>query len=353
MRKTIIPMLLVAVALAASAQETPRQSWVKLARQYDDTFFGTHEAARIADNVLRQQRASGGWPKNVYMPEADQPPTADTYDSTIDNDATTTEIRFLARLHGATGEARYAEAALRGIAYLLAMQYGNGGFPQFWPQPKGYHAHITYNDNAMVNVLQLLRQVAERQRPYAFVPDSVAQRAAEAFGRGIQCILDTQVRQEGQRTVWCAQHDGQTLLPAAARAYELASLSGQESVGITLLLMSLPHPTDSVIAAVEGAVQWFRRTRITGLTKEYFTDSEGRRDYRMAPCPQDDYPCPPLWARFYTLEDNRPFFCDRDGVPRYNLSEIGHERRNGYSWYGSQPQKVLSRYAEWRESITR
>lgn len=29
----------------------------------------------------------------------------------------------------------------------------------------------------------------------------------------------------------------------------------------------------------------------------------------MVPCED----CPTLWARFYELETNRPFFCDRDG----------------------------------------
>jgi len=42
----------------------------------------------------------------------------------------------------------------------------------------------------------------------------------------------------------------------------------------------------------------------------------------MVPCTD----CPPLWARFYTLEDNRPFFSDRDGVKKFDISEIGHER---------------------------
>lgn len=66
----------------------------------------------------------------------------------------------------------------------------------------------------------------------------------------------------------------------------------------------------------------------------------------MAP-KQGDTPCPPLWARFYTIDGNRPFFCDRDGVMRFDLSEIGYERRNGYRWYNSDGMKVLKRYESW------
>lgn len=78
--------------------------------------------------------------------------------------------------------------------------------------------------------------------------------------------------------------------------------------------MSIPAPSPEIIASVEAAVEWFKANKITGIMREDFTNSDGKKDYRMVPCPQDDYPCPTLWARFYTLEDNRPFFCDRDGV---------------------------------------
>ena len=43
---------------------------------------------------------------------------------------------------------------------------------------------------------------------------------------------------------------------------------------------------------------------------------------------------PGLWARFYEIGTNRPIFCDRDGVAKHDLSEIGYERRNGYACYG-------------------
>ena len=51
----------------------------------------------------------------------------------------------------------------------------------------------------------------------------------------------------------------------------------------------------------------------------------------------------PLWARFYEIGGNRPIFCDRDGVPKRQLSEIGYERRNGYDWLGHWPQALLEK----------
>jgi pectinesterase len=61
----------------------------------------------------------------------------------------------------------------------------------------------------------------------------------------------------------------------------------------------------------------------------------------------DDPNAPPLWARFYEIGMNRPFFCGRDGVKKYRLADIEAERRNGYAWYGNWGQNVARQYAAW------
>ena len=244
-----------------------------------------------------------------------------------------------------TQKEKYKEGVLNGIQYLLKAQYENGGWPQFYPRPKGYYIQITYNDNAMVRVMNQLREIYEKKTPYTFLPEDICKQARKAFDKGIECILKTQVHQNGELAVWCAQHDRVTLEPCKARAYELPSLSGQESDNIVLLLMSLPNPSTEVVKSIEGAIKWFQKSEIKGLQKEYFTNSEGKKDYRMVPCED----CPTLWARFYELETNRPFFCDRDGIKKYDISEIGHERRNGYSWYNKDGSKVLKRYEKWKK----
>lgn len=69
----------------------------------------------------------------------------------------------------------------------------------------------------------------------------------------------------------------------------------------------------------------------------------------MIPCED----CPILWARFYELDTNRPFFSDRDGIKKYDISEIGHERRNGYSWYNKDGSKVLAKYEKWKKELNK
>ena len=188
-------------------------------------WYGTSDAIRIADNVLLYQRASGGWSKNTEMASLIEDTERDEIvrqksrdDSTIDNGATYGQLTFLARVYGAAQLPRHRQAFLQGIDYLLGAQYDNGGWPQFYPRLRGYSRHITFNDNAMVGVLRLLRNVARTDPPYRFVDEPRRARAREAVLKGTECILKCQIVVNGRRTVWCAQHHEETLKPASARS---------------------------------------------------------------------------------------------------------------------------------------
>jgi PelA/Pel-15E family pectate lyase len=320
-------------------------------RQKPD-WYASREAKALADNVIQYQAADGGWPKNTDLgvppPSADARAGAgaDVTLSTIDNNGTTMPMQFLALVADATGGARYREPFFRGFDYLLAAQYPNGGWPQFFPLRQGYYTHITFNDNAMVNVLTVLRDAAAGKAPYVFVDDTRRAKARAAVSRGIEIILKTQVKQNGRLTAWCAQHDEKTLAPAWARAYEPPSLSGSESVGIVRFLMEIEKPAPEIVAAIEGAVAWLTSVAIPGLRLETFTAADGRRDRRVVPDPSAGL----LWARFYELGTNRPIFLGRDSVVRYAYSEIEYERRNGYAYYGTWPASLLEREVpRWRE----
>lgn len=362
MKKMILFALSLVWIASATAQirsdyREKEMSWTRTAKRIDDRFFYlyTDEAKRIADNLVLYQLESGAWQKNVYFPaeitaEHKKEISANKKHvewGTIDNGSTTTEIIYLSKMYNVVRDEKYKKAALKGIEYLLEAQYENGGWPQFFPNAKGYARHITYNDNAMVNVMRVLQDIFEYDPLYWYVPTSLREKAKTAFDKGVQCILATQVVQDGKPTVWCAQHDFETLAPAKARAYELPSLSGQESDNIVLLLMDIPNPSPEIVAAVENAIAWFEKSKIEGIRLEYYRNDEGKRDYRVVACEK----CPVLWARFYELDTNRPFFCDRDGIKKYDVSQIGHERRTGYSWYNNDGRSVLTRYKMWKREM--
>lgn len=357
-------LTLVVFASAAHAQTGDKSSavikWRDALRQKSE-WYASAEAARVADNLLLYQRDSGGWPKNIDMAAtltekeraeiSKQKGELDTdLAPTIDNDATYTQLQFLARVYTAQKLERHRESFLKGLDYLLAAQYENGGWPQYYPLRKGYYTHITYNDDAMVGVLNLLRDVAQRKAAYTFVDDTRRAKSEKAVERGLECILKTQVKVDGKLTVWGAQHDETTLAPAAARRFEPVSLVSKESAGIVRFLMGVERPDARIAQSIEAAVAWFRAAQLSGIRWTEKADATQPRGFdRVA---VKDPSAPPLWARFYEIGTNRPIFEGRDNVVRYSVAEIEPERRNGYAWYTDEPAKLLERdYPAWQKRL--
>jgi len=306
-------------------------------------WFESDSARRIADNVLSFQTPSGGWSKHVdltlrprrpgesYFAESDDW----QYIATIDNGATTSQLRFLSRAYNGTGDHRYRDAVAKGLDYLLAAQLPNGCWPQVYPLQGGYHDAATFNDDATVKVLEVLREVGRgAQGELRFVPVAVADRARGALGLGVECLVASQVVVNGRPTAWGQQHDPITLAPVGARSYELVSLSGRESAGIVDFLMGLSSPDSQVVAAVHAAIDWFRTTAIYGYSYDVET---GLRQQDGAG---------PIWARMSEIGTNRPIFSNRDGVRRYDWNELT-DRRTGYAWYTDEPAGVLRKYERW------
>jgi len=317
-------------------------------------WYGSDEAIRIADNILLYQRSTGGWPANVDMTrqlteeqKGKVRAAKDKADSTLDNGATHTHLRYLARVYNATGQERFKEAFLKGLDYLLKAQYVNGGWPQTYPSLRGYSKFITFNDGAMIGAMTVLRDVAENKPPYAFVDENRREKARKAVQRGIECILKCQIIVAGKRTAWCQQHDDKTFEPKPARAFEPPAITACESVGIVEFLMSIDNPRQEIIEAVQNAVAWFDSVKITGIRQVSKPDESQERGFDKVIVA--DEAAPPIWARLYEIGTNRPIFGDRDGKVYYSMAEISAERRTGYSWYGDWPANMLRKdYPRWR-----
>jgi PelA/Pel-15E family pectate lyase len=329
------------------------RSGSSLAQNISDAPIAQREL--IANNILLHQRSNGGWPKHIQEKKVDYTKTytpaeiavikenfASGKDATIDNNATIQETRFLASEYTRTRKQEYLGAVERGIAYLLKAQYSNGGWPQFYPDNSGYRHYITYNDNAMINVLNLLEDVAVRKDDFAVVSGQLSEKASDAVKKGIDCILKTQIKVNGKLTVWCAQHDDKTLQPANARAFELKSLSGMESASIVQFLMKQKNPSVEVKHAITKAVEWFERSKIEGYRFEATYDSAKKRTHNLVKDPTST-----VWARFYDIDTNEPFFTGRDGIKKKSIYEIEDERRNGYAWYGAWGEKLFKAYPKW------
>jgi len=339
------PLLSLLVLLAFGPLLTADESARRFLRK-PDSWFASTEAKQVAAIILSFQCDAGGWPKNTDTISKAYDGDRSKLVPTFDNKATVDELRFMARMLNATKDETYRKSFDRGLAYVLSAQYPNGGWPQFFPLRKGYWDHVTFNDDAMVRILQLVREVAT-EKPYAFLDAKTRDACQQAFDRGIACILKCQIVVDGKPAVWCAQHDETTLAPAKARKYELPSFSGYESVGIVRLLMSLEKPSPEVRSSIEGAVAWFEAHKVTGQRLATEKDRDGKDNRVMIPDPK----APALWARFYDLKTGQPFVSDRDGIPKPTLAEIGYERRNGYSWFGEYARDLLAKdYPKWKHA---
>ncbi|MFT3787644.1 MAG: pectate lyase [Tepidisphaeraceae bacterium] len=345
-------LCILSVALSATstfAQTLPSKVNPRTAAWSQDDWFQSDAGQRVAANVLTWQNADGGWPKN-YDAATARPTTATApheYGSTIDNGATHSELRLLARAYQLDPKPEYKAAFERGLKYLLDAQYPNGGWPQRFPiEPRAYSRYVTYNDGAIVGVMRLLESIRDNKPEFALVSGADRQRAIDAFNKGIDCILISQIRVNGRLTAWCQQHDEKTLAPTGARAFELPCIASNESAGIAMLLMTQPNPDARMKESIEAAIAWFRETAVTGKRYDDVTGPqyEKGRDRVLIDAPD----APPIWARCYDIETNRPFFCGRDGVKKFDIREVEYERRTGYGWYGRWPSRALALYETWK-----
>ncbi len=309
------------------------------------------------------QKNNGGWPKNYDMLAILNDAQKDSLEkvknitnTTFDNSTTFTHVACLAGIYNITGSEKYKTAAFRGLDFILAAQYSNGGWPQYFPLEKNYSRQITYNDDMYTGIMRLLKAIKENNSLYSFVDAARRKKISAAFDKGIDCILKTQINDEGKPTAWCQQYDEVTLKPAWARAFEPPSICNGESAGLVLFLMTIKHPTAAVIKAVDDAYNWFNESKIYNTRVKTVQAPDTTFRFRHSSTDRivvEDKTAPPIWTRYYELNTHRPLFCNRDSKVVYSLAEVDRERRDGYGWYTYEPQKVLDRYSDWKKSVAK
>ena len=317
------------------------------------------DVAKIADNILRYQRVDGGWIENQdparILDDAEKArfdAEARKSGGSFDNRNIYTQLDYLATAYAITGDVRYRDGSLKGLQFTLAQQIPScGGWPHTVPATQSYHPHITLADDVTAGVLGTLRKVLTDRRRYAFIDAPLRARVKAAVDAGDACLLRLQVRQGDTLAGWAGQYDAKTLHPAQGRAFELPSITGQETVGVVRYLMSIPDPSPEVVKAVDGAVAWLRRVEITGWRIETFDAPAEQFQYHSST--QDrrlvaDPSASGLWARFYDVNDNSVVLATRDSQRVARYQDIPRERRTGYEWYGHWPERLLStEYPQW------
>ncbi len=266
---------------------------------------------------------------------------------TIDNNATIQEMRLLAVRYKETTNSNYKSTFKssfnKALNFILTMQRSTGGLPQVWPKRGNYSDHVTLNDNAMVRAMVTMMDIANRTSPFDsdIIDDATRNKMKSALDKAVDYLLKAQIVNNGNLTVWCAQHDTANYAPRPARAYELESKSGSESAGAVWFLMNWPEQTEAIQKAVKGAIAWYKKTRVVGL---YFNKKAGTFEQRDGNV---------LWYRFYEVNNDNYFFCDRDGASTktQDFTKISEERRTGYQWAGDYGTALLSAEAAYLTAL--
>lgn len=322
------------------ALKAPDGGDFKLKAKPGDPWFATDETKTLADSILSYQTPAGGWSKHtgyshgprkpgMQWTSQNEPGQRAHYVATFDNGSTTSQMNFLAGVWLATKREDCKAGLIKGLDFVFAAQYPNGGWPQVYPLEGGYHDDITLNDDALTHILSLLQGVANNEPGYAFLDEPTRKLAADALARGISCVLRMQIELNGAKTVWCAQNDPFTLQPSSARKMEPATLSGLESARMLKFLMTLPHPTPEVVASIEFGLKWLDQAKLTDPAT-----SEAR------------------WARFYDLKTGKPVFPGRDGVLYDTFEAMAEKNETGYDYYTTLPGSILrTGQQKWRKML--
>jgi len=375
MKHLLVSLLLCALMLPAQSQNSytiDMRPFADAAHHWYDIFekeniinpkknqprYKPTEIEAVADNVLLYQKNNGGWPKNYDILAILEPAQKDSLlnakdilNTTFDNGTTWTHVECLAQVYTATHVEKYKTACLKGIDFILTSQYGNGGWPQYYPLKKDYSKYITYNDDVFMGIIGMLKRITDGQAHFSFLDEAYRKKLKKAYAKGLDCILATQIDDAGKPTAWCQQYDEKTLQPAWARTFEPPSICNGESAEVVMLLMSIEKPTTKIIDAIQNAVAWFDTSKILDTKVQTIKAPTDTTKFTISHTDKvvvNDPNAPPIWTRYYELQTHRPLFCNRERKIVYSLAEVERERRDGYGWYTYSPQKVLNYYKKWQ-----
>jgi pectinesterase len=249
--------------------------------------------------VLKYQKKSGGWMKNIEFHKADDTGAANEH-SCLDNGATTMEMRFLAKVYQKTLVEKYKESFQKALNMLFTAEKGCGGWSQYWPLSGNgsYQDYITFNDDLMTNVMKILRDIANNKGDFANITDDTNRAKCQtSYDKAVEVIIKCQVDDNGTPAAWCAQHDTITFLPMEGRPHELPSISGYESASLLSYLMTIEQPSEALQNTIHTAIAWLDAHKYKeDAAVEDFTNASGEADRRIV-----EKAGSAVWGRFIQL----------------------------------------------------
>ena len=254
------------------------------------------------------QRKEGGWDHRVDVGHVvpGHSPVRQSGNCTFDDDITQGAVTFLMNLDREIDEEWLTSSISRALSFIMAAQFLNGAWPQWYPLIGGYHDYYTYNDNAINDCIRVMLAAHSQYDNHAYLASALA---------GGKFILASRLSED--QPVWAQQYS-HDMKPAWARTFEPPGIDTAVSASNirTLINLYLYTGEDTYLEPIPYAIDWFERSKL----------SDNR------------------WARLYEAGTNRPIYGDRDSKVHYTLDEISEERRSGYGWQGSWASSAVTAY---------
>lgn len=361
--------------------------------------------AAVAVVNPRYQNEDGGWGKTnkeYDLLHDDFTKLIGHAYSTFDNGATHGHIKFLARILRAAKEEpnafpteQYGESLKaiedgfwKAIDFMIVAQNEIGGWPQYYPYGVGYFKLVTYNDNAMTSIMELIyalthdeglmdsslcddfawvREEMRDDEPNEYVDkyDVRPEELENMWEKALELTLSLQIEVDGQKTAWAQQYDPETGKPATGRGFELPSICTSESLSIVSVLMNIPNPSQEVVDAIEAYTAWTKAIGVTGFESIDVKDRtrELGKDRRYVYTGTENK----TYGRFYGLDKTGdaydslkdedlngfyPIYSGRDSVAKLDHNVGGHERRSGYAFVQKDiEKKAAEKYDQWKAAL--
>jgi PelA/Pel-15E family pectate lyase len=164
-------------------------------------WYGSSNSLVIANNLMIMQHAYGGWPKgtgqggtNFNQNIAALTPAelqhheraVHSTESYFGRGITMHEIRFLMTMYEATKIERIKDSYTRGLEAVLNAQYPGGGWPYYLTDRSGYRGTISFNDDAMVTIMEVFMDITNGDFPN--LCEDMHIRVSSSFERGLNAL---------------------------------------------------------------------------------------------------------------------------------------------------------------------
>ena len=294
-----------------------------------------------AENLISWQLdydGLGGWSKNFpkiyerrYNGTEDKSyqttQDGDVWLSHLDNDATTSEILYLAAVYSEFPRSDIRQSILKATHMIIIMQHEQGSWPECYPEQtwdsSRYENHGTINDQVHFNNMSMFQKILNEEYPFDndLFNQSQKQDIQKSYDLALDFVIRSQLRNSsGDLTLWAGKYHMELMEPMWARHFEPPAIMNLESQKILFHLLSIPEKSPEVRQAIYSGALWMYKHAVLDVEyrinqRPYFFHAPGMK----------------MWYRFQDPETKQGVYgLNREIVE--DIMDLPEERRHGYRW---------------------